>query len=80
MISLFRKVIRLTSEHLGCGDCTMLASWRTAAIQKPHKCKLGEFYAYCPMTGELLYDWELVRRELLHVYVDEDSKTENSCS
>ena len=71
---LMLKVRRATADLLGCGDCTMLAQWRTASIQKPAKCKLDEKYICCPVTGEMPYDWEEFGREAKYLLVDSEEE------
>jgi len=72
VISLMWKVQKLTAEHIGCGDCTMLEDWCTTTVQKPSKCPLNDCYIYCPVTGKMPGDYEKAAREMRYLYVDED--------
>lgn len=52
MLSAIQYTYEKLGEHYGCGDCTMLAYWRTSKSQKPNECKLNRSYQHCPITGE----------------------------
>lgn len=69
---LMNKIRRVAAESLGCGNCTMLAGWRTASVQKPRKCAISEYYICCPITGEMPQDWEEVERKVRYVFVDSE--------
>ena len=75
MESVMHRVRRLTAEALGCDDCTMLVEWRTASVQKPHKCKLNELFINCPVTGEMPYDWEKCDKELRYMFFDNEGES-----
>lgn len=72
MKSVMRRTREIAAEALGCGDCTMMAVWRTNAIQKPAKCALDERFVHCPITGEMPYDWERANKKLMFMFIEED--------
>ena len=70
MESLMRNIRRIAAAEIGCGDCTMMADWRTSSVQKPLKCKLNDMFVHCPITGEMPYDWELCDRKARYMFVE----------
>lgn len=69
-VSLMSMTKKALAKELGCGDCTMASDWRTASVQKPGFCKMNEKFVYCPIFGEMPYEWEKFCRKAQYYFVD----------
>ena len=76
MKTVYRVLQEAIAHNLGCGDCTMMAEWRTASVQKPGKCRISESYIFCPVTGEYVYDYEAPCKQAMYLFVDGELEDE----
>ena len=69
-VSLFRELQLLDAEALGCGDCTMLASWNISVSQRPKNCPHDDKFIFCPVTGLELAEWNKIKLQSQFKYIE----------
>ena len=71
IISLMSMTKTAMKKELGCDGCTMGADWITASVQKPGFCKMNEKFVYCPIFGEMPYEWDKFEKKARYCFVDD---------